>query len=786
MAEPLAGVRVLERGTGVAVAFAARLLADFGADVVRLASPDDPARRVGPFPPHDRSVSGRALYLDAGKRVLAAADAVTIARLSAGADVVVVDTVIDDTVIDDTVIDGDGSRGLLPGAPVRCSIRPFGSTGPYRDFAGTHLTTFHAGGEGSILPSGDGWLRYPARPPLQLGSDAADFDAGFTAAIAIVAALRARHRSGRGQAIDISAQEAQLTLNRTRLSRFANDGVVLRRSGRVYLVGGMIECADRCVQVVGVRDEHLARLAEHPEGAAFAGTPPLSAETAAELQATLARWCRERRAADVATLLGEAGVSAGVFLTAADITDSPQLACRGYFQAVEHPGLGTVRLPGLPYRLSATPARLRSAPVMVDDADAVWASGGTTARPPRAVTGRPDRARPLEGIRVVDLTWAAAGPYATLLLAFLGADVIKVETGRRPDPARRGFLEDYGDPERSPNFNELNLGKRSFCVDLKSPAGVDLVRRLIAVSDVVVDNFRPGVMERFGLGPHRLLEEHPRLVVASSSANGSSGPDAARAGLASIFGATGGLSAQTGYADGPPTEVGESNDYRSGNALALAILVALVHRDRAGTGQFVDLASQEAIATIAPDHLLAHALGAEGWLSRIGNAHRLFAPHGVYRTAEPDGWLALAVTTEPEWRSLARVIGRPGWGDEHRHVEQRRANIGTIDAAIEGWTSGRTAQAAFLELQAEGVPAAPSLTNAALVGDAHLAARGVFRTVHHPRIGACRVMRAPWRSPAMEGEGPGRGPLLGEHNGEVLDLLGVPAADRPALAEVLR
>jgi hypothetical protein len=154
--------------------------------------------------------------------------------------------------------------------------------------------------------------------------------------------------------------------------------------------------------------------------------------------------------------------------------------------------------------------------------------------------------------------------------------VVKVESTKRPDPARRGFLADYGGTNRSPNFNELNLNKRSFQVDLSQPAGLALAHRLAGWADVVVDNFRPGVMARFGLDAERLLAERPELIVVSSSANGATGPDATAAGLASIFGATGGLSEQTGYADGPPTEIGEWTDYRSGAALAVAVLAALL------------------------------------------------------------------------------------------------------------------------------------------------------------------------------------------------------------------
>jgi benzylsuccinate CoA-transferase BbsF subunit len=295
----------------------------------------------------------------------------------------------------------------------------------------------------------------------------------------------------------------------------------------------------------------------------------------------------------------------------------------------------------------------------------------------------------LSGVRVLDFTWAAAGPYATLLLGWLGAEVVKVESSRRPDPARRGFMADYGGVDSSPNFNELNLNKRSFRVDLTQPEGLALVHRLVARSDVVVDNFRPGVMGRFGLDAASLLARHPRLVVASSSANGSTGPDASGAGLASIFGATGGLSEQTGYPDGPPTEVGESTDYRSANALAVAILAALLHRVRSGEGQSIDLSSREVVAATAPDSLLAHLLGTP-WDPRIGNGHRSMSPHGVYRAAGEDEWVAVAVDTHQQWSALCQLLERPEWIDAYPSAEDRRADLGVIDAAIGAWASGQS------------------------------------------------------------------------------------------------
>jgi crotonobetainyl-CoA:carnitine CoA-transferase CaiB-like acyl-CoA transferase len=294
----------------------------------------------------------------------------------------------------------------------------------------------------------------------------------------------------------------------------------------------------------------------------------------------------------------------------------------------------------------------------------------------------------------------------------------------------------------------------------------------VPLCDVVVDNFRPGVMGRFGLDATTLLEQFPALVVASSSAHGGTGPDATRAGLASIFSASGGLGEQTGYADGPPTDVGESTDYRSGNLLAVGILAALVHRHNTGRGQSVDVSSVEAVAALAPDALLAHAVGAAP-PGRMGNRHPLCAPHNVYASADGE-WLSIAITTDAEWGTLAALIGKPEWKQAYPTARDRKRSEDAIDAAVASWVSTRPVHDAFLALQQHGVPAAPSFTANQLAEDPHLAARGVFVDVDHPVIGTQRVMRAPWIMSETPCTIERHGPILGQDNDYVLEeLLGL-------------
>jgi crotonobetainyl-CoA:carnitine CoA-transferase CaiB-like acyl-CoA transferase len=741
---PLVGLRVLELAEGVPATFCGKLLSDLGAEVLMVEPPGGHPLRSAP-PRRGDGMSVRFLYLTTGKQSV-------VIDETAGSDRPLRDLVGDSDLL---ITDSEPAQAedLASGAShlVVVCIRPFGSTGPYVDHPAHHLTLFHASGEGSTIPSGLGWELFPDRPPVQLGSEIGYFDAGWNAAVAGIAACYDTLRSGRSEWVDVSIQESLLTLNRTRMSRFLNEGVNVGREKSRYGITGMMRCQDGWADIIGIREEQWDRLLALPEGAEFREAGFESSQARVEdnpgLGDVLSRWCAARPKAEVARVMSGIGAPAGIYADPDDLLASEQLAHRGFFQMVDDGRGGTISLPGAPYRLSRTPVTVRPSP-------ATGSGSGFNPRKtaPRGESGRRG-GRMLEGIRVLDFSWAAAGPYATLLLALLGADVVKIESAKRLDPARSGFIARYEGTELSPIFNELNLNKRSVELDLTQPEGVALVQQLAADFDIVVDNFRPGVMARFGLGPRDLLDRYPHLIVASSSANGSTGPEAMGAGLASIFAAAGGLSEQTGYPDGPPSQLTDPMDYRAGTAFAVGILAALWDRDRTGRGQHVDFSSREVFPAGAPDALLARLIGVP-WRLRLGNCHRVMAPHDVYPCAD-GGWLAVAVRGGQEQEALRKLLG-PG-------LESQAG-----DEAVRAWTASRRAPDAAATLLAAGIPASPVMSFAALADDPHLAARQVFAEVDHPVLGKQRVMRAPWRFSHWDGAALQAGPALGAHNDEVL------------------
>lgn len=647
---PLERFRIVEIATETAAAFCGRIVTDLGMQVIVTEPVDGHPRRLDE--PCKDGASARFLYLSRGKRRVTVTSDDEITALIDGADAIITD-------LEPAHIDS-----LIVGHPIIVHIRPYGATGPMADCKAHHLTVFHSAGEGSTLPSGRCFDLFPDRAPLQLGSDVAYFDAGWHAAVALLACLCDMRRGGRPQSVDVSIQECQLTLNRTRMNRFLNEAVVHGRERVRHGVLGMVRCADGWAQIGYMHPEHWERLLEVPtcvalraHGAALGATETRGGREYAD---ALEAWCRSQSKYDVVKAISDAGAPAGIFADPDDLLASEQLAHRGFFQTADGGALGPVVVPGVPYHVK------RAAVAHSDP--------------------RPSHGRMLEGLRVLDFTWAAAGPYATLLLGFLGADVIKIESRRRIDPARTGFVAAYENIDESPIFNELALNKRSVDIDLTTAEGVAAAKRLAGQADVVVDNFRPGVMNRLGLGAEDLLALNPRLVVACSSANGSSGPDSMAAGVASVFAATGGLSHQTGYRDGPPTEVGDPMDYRSGAALAAAIVAGLLEASVSGGGQIIDLSSREVVIASAPDALLARSLGID-WEPRIGNGHRTMSLHDVYACRD-GGWVAVAVADD-ERDALQRILGMTC--DE--------------EPALVEWVAARTASDAARELQAAGIAA---------------------------------------------------------------------------------
>ncbi|MEW9856230.1 CaiB/BaiF CoA transferase family protein [Novosphingobium sp. M1R2S20] len=396
-------------------------------------------------------------------------------------------------------------------------------------------------------------------------------------------------------------------------------------------------------------------------------------------------------------------------------------------------------------------------------------------------------AKPLAGIRIADFTVHNAGPFCTHLLSQLGAEVIKIESAMRPDAFRKPHPV-YGRMGPA-TFDQVASTKMSVRINLKKAEGIALAKRIVAVSDIAAESFRPGVMDRLGLGYEALKAVKDDIVMLSVSSSGQSGPDSHFAGYAPLFGAWGGLGELTGYEDGPPVEIRHVMDHTVGMNSAVAVMAALQRRRATGQGGHVDVAAREVAASLVGDMLLLAAAG--GVPARQGNAHARMAPHGVYPAKGEDRWLAFAITSDAEWRALTGLMGRAELATDQRFVDEphRQANRVALDAIVSEWTVTQDANEAAAKLQQAGIGAHASWTTPEIAGDEHLRARRAIVEVAEPDGKLRAAVGVPMRLSKGAEIGIHRGtPKLGEHEDHVYgNLLGIGRDERRALedAEVI-
>jgi benzylsuccinate CoA-transferase BbsF subunit len=386
-------------------------------------------------------------------------------------------------------------------------------------------------------------------------------------------------------------------------------------------------------------------------------------------------------------------------------------------------------------------------------------------------------AGPLQGVRVADFTWVWAGPFCTLQLAHLGAEVIRIETATRPCVTR--MLPPWANGEfginRSGYFNQYNQGKLSLTLDLKSPRAVAIAKELVAKSDIVCENFAAGVMDRMGLGYSVLQQVRPDIIMIAMSGYGATGPESDFVSYGPAQVPLSGMSSLTGYRDWPPMHVGISyGDPTGGLHGAVAVLAALLYRERTGRGQFIDMSQQETTIATLPEGVIDYTMnGIQP--PRQGNRDAYMAPHGIFRCAGEQRWVAITARDDADWQRLARAIGTPELATNTAYgtLTARKANEDRLEEIITVWTRSRSPEDATRTLQAAGVPAFPVYSSKDLSEDAHLNAADFFVNLEHPEVGVRQHVGIPWRMSGTPCAIRQPAPCLGEHTNYVLcDLLG--------------
>lgn len=792
----LEGVKVLELGTMVSAAHATKLMADLGADVIKVEEPQgDPARQRGPFPGGvvDREKSGLFLHLNTNKRGVTldlSRQHSELHRLVRWADILVHN--YPPPAMAAREIAYDSFRALNPRL-VMCSITPFGLTGPHKDYHAYELTVAHAGGWAWLSP---GASDRPDLPPLKACGQQCDFQGGLAAATATLAAYTRALSTGVGEHIDLSVQAFIASFLEQAIVYHSYLGRVASRLGQHYMYPwGMYECQDGLIFLVCPEEDQWERLVElmgTPEWTTweiFSGrTNRIKNQDA--LKVYVEDWTRQWKVEDLFHAGQARRLCFAPVLTMAGLARQAQLHARNFFVEVTHPRAGTLTHLGAPYQLHEPWWQLRRpAPLLGEHNEEVQGSLGQVQGSLRQVKESAERLRtpnselPLASVRVADFSWVWAGPYCTMHLAYLGAEVIKIESLAHLDLMRRlpiapkGVKPGY---DTSGPFNQWNQSKKSIQLNLRKAEGLALAKQLIQHCDVVIDNFATGVMDDMGLGYEELKKLKPDLIVVSISGYGHTGPLKEYMGYGPAIPPLTGLSALTGYQDGPPQELGVSiGDPNAGITAAAGICAALAARKRTGRGQYIDVALWSAATVLAAEGWMEYAMnGTE--LPRQGNRDVRMAPHNCFRCRGEDAWVAIACGDEEEWRALCHVMGQPQLVDDPRFrtVSDRKIHEDELEQVLTAWTLQQDRWEITHTLQAVGVAAFPSMSSKDLLEDAQLNGRGFFARLPHPQVGTQTHTGIPWILTNAPNGVCSPAPLLGQHTDEVLrDVLGYTDAD---------
>ncbi|CQD20841.1 caib/baif family protein [Mycobacterium lentiflavum] len=778
---PLAGYKIVDLSTGIAGAYCTKLLADGGADVIKVEAPQgDPLRRWSASGAHIPTDGDGALFsfLAGGKHSVVAdagEDAELVNRLLASSDAVVWST--GSKVAEHPEFSPHALHGRHPHLTVT-AITPFGLQGPWRDRAATEFTL--QAWSGGIVGLGRGEQQ---RAPVFVGGQVGEYLAGVYASVATLASRWRRIDGGAGELLDLSMLETQIMcLTYYPVTYFELLGRPWRDARRPT-IPGVAQAKDGLVDVgCGTAQQwfDLCAMVGHPEW--IDEQSPLSITELANVYADeIFEWLAATPVDEIRELASAFRIPNAPVANGANVTSFDQFVERGSF--VRNPG--GFQQPGHPYRMR--PARLRGpqpAPRLGEHSEH-YRTAQLSPRP--EPTGTAKRL-PFNGLRVLDMTTFWAGPCGTHFLAMLGAEVIHVESTRRPDGTRLiagiPVTEDQW-WEKSPIFEALNTNKKGLTLDLQSARGRELLGDLIATCDVIVENFTPRVLDQIGLDFAAVQSIRPDAVMVRMPGFGLDGPWRDNPAFAYVIEAASGVSWLTGYPDRTPYDPYSIGDPNAGVHALNAILLALEHRRRTGEGVFVEAAMVDAALSISAEQVIEYsAYGA--LLERDGNHGPTAVPQNLYRSADIDefgrldSWVAIAVATDEQWERLSRALGSLSWATDPALSTEagRRAQQDSIDEHLATWCANRTRDDIVATLWDAGVPVAKVMQPHRQTELEQLTFRGFFEEVDHPVSGRARLSTVPIRfshGPRLFHARPA--PTLGQHNHELLAELGLSPAE---------
>ena len=796
-----------------------QMLADLGADVVAIEPPEgSSARRLGPFagdePDPERSLywwayarNKRSITLD----ITTAKGRDRLLELAADADFL-----IESEVPGRMAELGLGYDDLAAANPalVYVSMSAFGPSCPKARYAENDLIIGAASGVVAITGDVD-------RPPTRMSVPQAYLHAGADAAGAALVAHHERQRSGLGQHVDVSAQQA-VTQAMQSFSLAAavggqeparvTGGVMLgplkvplvweARDGYVSITFGfgasigpfsrrlMAWIHEQCFCDEATRDKDWIGYAV----LLMSGEEP--PEEHRRVLDIVAEFTRTKTKAELLDAALERRLLIAPMTTIEDISASDQLAAREFWREHEHASSsGAVRYPGPFAKFGETPIEYRRpAPAVGQHNDDVTAatSGSREAAEIRGASGTADGGSALADVKVLDLTWVMAGPAATRVLADYSATIVRVESTTTLDTARgvQPMHNGEPDPENSALFGNMNAGKLGLTLDLTKEQGRAVAMDLVRWADVVTESFSPKAMRAWGLDYDSLRAIKPETIMLSSNLFGQTGPLSIFAGFGTMGAAIAGFNSITGWPDRAPAMVVAYTDYVSPRFTVAALLAALDHRDRTGQGQYVDLSQAESSMHFLTPALLDYEVNGRVQ-GRDGNNDRHMAPHGVYPATGEERRVAIAVGSDEQWQALCEVMERPALAsdDGYATARARLASRDELDAIVGAWTAERDMFEVEAALQERGVPAHAVQNSTELLADPQLRHRGHFVELEHPIHGTTTVEGSRFRLSRTPARVERAAPTFGRDNHHVLtEILGYSdeRVAELAVAEVLQ
>ncbi len=755
----LGHLRIVELGD-IPASYATRQLADLGADVIKVEPPGgDPNRLLPPFVGNiehpERSLTfihantnKRGIVLDLGSE----SDREIFAKLLASANLFVEATALG--LLEKFGFDDERLK-QINGALVMVSLTPFGRTGPYRHYKGSDAIANASGG--FLFGQGDnkkGQCTAPSHLAYQM--------AGSMAAVLSLAALRHARITGFGQRIDLSLQEALTFANSSSIARYSRENRLERRTGaKAY--GGAGTNIYRCKDG---RYVHFKALAG-PEWE----NPRYRDEHAGEVAGAFAKFIGRFDADEFADKAQARHLAAARLNTIGEFVDCEQNQVREWLREVDHPVIGKYKAPGASMRLSLTPMRIRRpAPLLDQHRNEILAELEKLEPSPQKTEGESESQQPmLAGVRMADLTQQYAGPLGTELLAYYGMEVIKIETGTIPSKEREAAVHAC-----------MNRAKLGCTINLRHAAGKELFKQVVAKSDVVVDNFSSGVLERLGFSFEELQKVNPAIVQVVMPGWGLSGPLKSWVAWGWQLLAYTGIMRLWGYPDSPmetrckiawPDRVGSVT-------MALGVLAALEYQARTGKGQFIEAGMLEAQGSMLGPAILDYTVNGNEW-DAMGYREILgaaYAPYGCYPCAGEDSWIIIACAGDEEWHSLIKIIGKSSWAAEPKFNLQsgRREHRDELDQKLSQWTHKYTAKQVFRLLQEAGVAAGIPSSGEDLFHDIHLRARGHIVETEAPPWGKITHHGLPGIPSRSAANAARPAPWIGANNDQVFgEILGL-------------